>query len=176
MTSKSLFAAAFVALLISPALQANDFSTLEERMTGREFRDAGLHKLTEDELASLNRWIQVRSLAEGEVPEWAVGTAASSDTGRSENAVGSEATADNRGLPGGERAEINSRLVGSFSGWSGDDVFELDNGMVWQQAEAGTFSVSTMENPEVLIRPGMFGTWQLQVEGYNRRVRVRRVR
>lgn len=168
--------AAFALALIAPVAQANDFSTLEERMTGREFRDAGLHKLTEQELENLNRWIQLRSLAEGELPDWAEGAAARPPEPGAEDAAGSAASGDDRGLPGGERTEINSRLVGNFSGWSGDDLFELENGMVWQQAESGTFSVSTLENPQVLIRPGMFGSWQLQVEGYNTRVRVRRVR
>ncbi|MFW5816778.1 MAG: hypothetical protein ACOCVP_07950 [Wenzhouxiangella sp.] len=168
--------AALALALIVPLAQANDFSTLEERMTGREFRDAGLHKLTEQELENLNRWIQLRSLAEGELPDWADGAPARSTDPDAEAAAGTAASGDDRGLPGGERTEINSRLVGNFSGWSGDDTFELENGMVWQQAEAGTYSVSTLENPQVRIRPGMFGSWQLQVEGYNRRLRVRRVR
>lgn len=168
----AVLVSALVLSLLAPAAQANDFSTLEERMTGREFRDTGLHKLTEEELEALNRWIQLRSLAEGEVPNWAAGTAVPAGTASPEGAV---ASSDNRGFPGAERTEINARLVGSFSGWSGDDVFELDNGMIWQQAETGRFSVSTMENPEVRIRPGMFGSWQLQLEGYNTRIKVRRV-
>jgi hypothetical protein len=164
-----LVSALALVLIFAPAAQANDFSTLEERMTGREFRDAGLHKLTEEELERLNRWIQLRSLADGEVPAWAAGGAASS--------AATSPAGDNRGLPDTttERTEISSRLVGTFSGWSGDDLFELENGMVWQQAETGRFSVPPVENPEVRIRPGMFGSWQLQLEGYNTRIRVRRV-
>lgn len=170
-----------LALLVTiPVALARDFSSLEERMTGREFRDAGLHKLTEQELANLNRWIQLRSLAEGEVPDWA---AAAPTPARPDDAPGdagdrarSPDEGDNRGLPGGEREEIRSRLVGSFGGWRGNDTFELENGMVWQQAEPGTFSVPEMDNPEVRIRPGLFGSWQLQVGEYNSRVRVRRVR
>lgn len=175
MNKKVFFAAALSLALIASVLQAREFSTLEERMTGREFRDAGLHKLTEQELANLNRWIELRSLAEGEVPDWAAGATRSADPD-SAGAVGSAASADNRGLPGGERTEISSQLIGDFNGWSGNNVFVLENGMVWEQAEAGTYSVSNVENPEVRIRPGMFGSWQLQVEGYNRRLRVRRVR
>lgn len=167
---------AFVCVVATPATLASDFSTLEERMTGREFRDAGLHKLTEEELASLNRWIRLRSLAEGEIPDWADAAPARPGADDSQATPGPSAAGDSRGLPGGEREEIRSRLVGSFSGWRGTDTFELENGMVWQQAEPGTFSVPEMENPEVVIRPGLFGSWQLQVAGYNSRVRVRRVR
>jgi len=165
-------AAAILLLLSCPAVQAEEFSSLEERMTGREFRDSGLHKLTEEELAALNRWIEMRSLAEGEVPDWAGPGLASGDSGTATGA----AAADNRGLEDGSSEDIRSRLMGSFSGWDGETVFELENGMVWQQAESGTFSVATMENPEVRIRSGMFGSWQLQVDGYNRRIRVERVR
>lgn len=164
-----------LALILLPGLAlATGFSSLEERMTGREFRDAGLHKLTEEELSNLNRWIQARSLAEGEIPEWAATAPAGADPARQRDDA--SPAGDQRGLSGGERSEIQSRLVGNFSGWRGTDTFELENGMVWQQAEPGTFSVPEMENPEVVIRPGLFGSWQLQVGGYNSRVRVRRVR
>ncbi|MEE4638124.1 MAG: hypothetical protein V2J42_05245 [Wenzhouxiangella sp.] len=175
MTSKFVFLVSALALLLVLTLEAraNEFSTLEERMTGREFRDAGLHKLTEEELESLNRWIQLRSLAAGEVPAWATRAAASSPA---TSPSGLAAAGDNRGLPGStDRTEISSRLMGTFSGWSGDDVFELENGMIWQQADGGRFSVPPMENPEVRIMPGMFGSWQLQLEGYNTRIRVRRI-
>ena len=143
-------------------------------MTGREFRDAGLHKLTDEELANLNRWIQVRSLADGEVPDW-LETAPEPSRDR-DRADSTPAAGDTRGLPGGDRSEIQSRLQGSFSGWRGTETFELENGMIWEQSEPGTFAVPELENPEVVIRPGLFGAWHLQVAGYNTRVRVRRVR
>lgn len=168
------FALACALALVASLAGANSFSTLEERMTGREFRDAGLHKLTEEELAFLNRWIQLRSLAEGEVPDWGRDLPPDRADEPGERAARAP-QGDDRGFPGGDRSEINSRLTGSFSGWRGDHVFELENGMVWQQAEPGTFAVPTLENPEVRIRPGLFGAWHLQVAGYNTRVRVRRV-
>lgn len=164
---------ALVLIISVPAIAATNFSTLEERMTGREFRESGLHKLTDEELAFLNRWIQMRSLAEGEVPDWA------RDAGPARPAAAAPgapaAATDQRGFLIEDRREINSRLVGSFSGWRGDAVFVLENGMVWQQAESDVFVIPTVENPEVRIRPGMFGSWTLQIVGYNSRVRVRRV-
>src|SRR5690625_5867296 len=57
---------AFLASFASLATGQDSFSSLEERMTGKEFKQAGLHKLSEDELAALNAWIQARSLAEGD--------------------------------------------------------------------------------------------------------------
>lgn len=156
-------------LLLLGSTQANQsFSSLEERMTGREFRETGLHKLSDEELAALNRWIRQRSLAEGEV-------ASLDDPGTD---VSAAAPSDDRGLRsrGGDREAINSRIVGSFTGWRGGTEFELENGMVWRQVGGGTFVIPEQENPRVQIRPGAFGSWRLGVDGYNTHVRVERVR
>lgn len=69
---------------------------------------------------------------------------------------------------------IRSRVPGLFLGWTGDTVFRLENGQVWEQAESGSFGVR-LENPEVEISRGWFGGYFLAVEGLNRRVRVKRV-
>lgn len=155
----------FGLLAALPAAAEQEFTTLEERMTGKEFNEAGLHKLTPGELEALNRWIRQRSLAEY-VRE-------SADT-----AADSDATVDRRGLPAERtgRDPIESYIVGSFTGWNGEEEFELGNGMVWRQIGSDTFYIPEVENPEVIIRPGLMGSWQLQVVGHNRRVRVERIR
>lgn len=144
------------------------FSSLEERMTGQEFRETGLHKLTDEELRALNAWIQQRSLA-AEDFERVAGTDAAASAG---------SAADRRGFAEerGDRRPIRSRIVGEFTGWDGNTEFELDNGMVWRQAEPARLILSPVENPEVVIEPGMFGSWRLGVAGRNARVRVQRVR
>jgi len=160
-----------------PTAQADDFSTLEERMTGREFRDTGLHKLTEEELAALNRWIELRSLAENELAERFAAEAETPTIPSSSSSVPDE-TDDRRGFltDQPDREPIRTRIDGSFSGWSGNTRFELENGMVWEQIEAGRFSIGRVDNPEVVISPGLLGTWRLSLEGYSSAVRVRRVR
>lgn len=70
--------------------------------------------------------------------------------------------------------EIESRLIGEFTGWRGNTTFRLENGQVWRQAEAGRL-VFRADAPRVTIRRGAFGTYRLSVEGVNRAVRVRRV-
>lgn len=140
------------------------FSSLEERMTGQEFNESGLYKLTPEELAALNRWILERSLAPHEID-------------RELAAVESE---DRRGLRDDHSRRdgpIRSRITGSFTGWSGDTEFELENGMVWRQADANNrFSIPEIMDPEVEIRPAFLSSWQMQVKGYGRRVRVERVK
>lgn len=70
--------------------------------------------------------------------------------------------------------EIESRLIGEFTGWRGNTTFSLENGQVWRQAEEGRL-VFRADAPLVTIRRAAFGTYRLSVEGVNRAVRVRRV-
>ena len=158
---------ALAALLVgSLALAQESFSTLEERMTGQEFRNTGLYKLTDEELAALNEWIRSRSLTEEEAIE----------LNRQRGRMADSAVGDRRGFnDGGDDTAIESYIVGEFSGWTGETVFELGNGMVWEQVRPGTFGMPKTENPSVTIRPGAFDAWYLSVEGYNREVLVRRV-
>lgn len=150
-----------------PALGAEEgFSSLEEQMTGQEFEAAGLEKLSPQELESLNGWIRRHSLATLDAP--AAGTAVS----------GSDAkVADRRGFKGGkeDRTPITSRIRGSFSGWDGQTVFKLENGMIWTQADKDKFYTKEVEDPVVVIEPGMFGTWRLSIEGFNSNCRVERI-
>lgn len=149
------------------ALAQDSFSSLEERMTGAEFRDTGLYKLTDEELAALNEWIRERSLTEEEAIELNRQRAASDE---------STAMTDRRGFEDStDDTPIESRIKGTFSGWSDDTVFELENGMIWEQVRSGTFGMPATENPRVTIRPGSFGSWYLSVDGYNREVLVERV-
>lgn len=164
--SIALFALAFC----TAALGQETFSSLEERMTGQEFMETGLHKLSKEELAALNEWIRERSLTEEEARELNQQRADGGSSG------GGSAVTDRRGLPdGGDERPIESRLVGTYEGWDGETVFELENGMVWEQAENGTHYSPPIESPKVEIRPALLGTWQLIVEGQNRRLKVRRI-
>lgn len=70
--------------------------------------------------------------------------------------------------------EIESRIVGKFTGWSGNTTFRLENGQVWQQIELTRFTYRA-DSPVVTIRRGTFGGYRLRVDGLNRSVRVRRI-
>ena len=87
------------------------------------------------------------------------------------------AFADRRGFEGShtDTNTIVSRLVGDFDGWDGDTIFTLENGMIWKQNETDTLSTRTMVNPVVTIKSGMFDTWRLSVEDYNKSLKVVRI-
>ncbi|MBS3744284.1 MAG: hypothetical protein KGY48_08055, partial [Wenzhouxiangellaceae bacterium] len=68
-----------------------------------------------------------------------------------------------------------SRIVGEFSGWSGNTRFELENGTVWKQDERDRLRIQPIESPMATLTPGAFGAWRLSIEGQNRAVRVERI-
>lgn len=143
------------------------FASLEEQMTGEEFRAAGLEKLTPEELAALNEWIRAHSLATLDSPKYAA-------SGSVANTGGSEDSAP-PAIEEMERKPIVTRINGSFSGWDGQTVFRLENGMIWAQADKDKFYTQEIRNPTVTIKPALFGAWKLSVEGYDEECRVERI-
>lgn len=170
--NKVIFAFTLLCFTMS-ALAQEGFSSVEERMTGKEFMETGLSKLTDEELVRLNEWLRAHSVATldaASVPARTVPAA------RSQVAVAGPAS-DTRGLKKDEEdyESIVTRIDGEFSGWDGETIFKLENGMVWKQAQSDRFFTKTMINPEVVIKSTMFGAWRLEVEGYNKSVKVERI-
>ena len=169
---KKLLFVLLILLYGFPLCAAEGFSSLEEQMTGKEFTAAGLDKLTAQELDALNQWIRSRTLATLAGPAAAAPAAATA-------AATQEPTGDQRGFrtekEEEDRSPITSRIVGKFSGWDGESVFKLENGMIWEQADNDKFYIREVENPVAIIEPGIFGTWRLHIEGYNSECRVKRI-
>ncbi|MFT5141005.1 MAG: hypothetical protein ACI9H8_002418 [Lysobacterales bacterium] len=175
-------------LVTNFAIYAQDsFSTVEERMTGKEFMESGLSKLTDSELDALNKWLRDHSIATMEnravSPRSSVSPVASvpgSPAKASAPAATVATTAtgvDKRGFEGKDvdLSIIVSPLIGEFKGWDGETVFKLQNGMIWKQSENGRQITKILIDPVVTIKPGMFNSWNLSVEGYNRNVQVKRI-
>jgi len=139
-------------LLAVPAF-AQQFSSLEERMSSADFKAAGLDKLSPEELKNLDAWLQNHQQVK---------------------MVGSN------GKPvfyaDSDREKFETHLVGTFSGWNGSSEFTLSNGQVWKQAESGSYSCPTTTNPTVTIKPMLLGSWLMYVQGCNDSVRVERVK
>lgn len=152
-----------LALLIAPALVgAQSFSTVEERMSAAEFREAGLDTLSDAQLQALNAWLQ-RKGCDGDAAAAAI-PAAPEDT----RGLRAEAADDD--------ADIVSRLPGAFTGWRGGELIRLENGQVWRSIDSGSaLRGVSLQNPQVTISRGVFGSWWLKVDGYNTSVKVERV-
>jgi hypothetical protein len=153
------------------------FSSLEEQMTGKEFSEAGLDRLSQAELDALNGWIRRHSLATLATPASASASASGSASTAAAAAAVEDSAEDRRGFKDfeGDRTPITSRIVGNFSGWDGQTVFELENGMIWAQSDKDKFYVKELENPVAVIEPGLFGSWKLHIEGHDSECRVERL-
>ena len=150
--------------LAGTAVAQDSFSSLEEQMTGKEFSEAGLDKLSDEELAALNAWLRSHSVGTLDAPNVAYG-----DQGDMRGFESRESRSVRDSGP------IQSTIKGEFTGWDGNTVFELENGMIWKQDEKDTFFIRPIIDPQVVIEPGVFGTWRLSVVGYGSSVRVQRI-
>lgn len=150
-----------LAALLAPAapLSAQEFSSLEERMSGAEFKAAGLEKLSPEELAALNAWLR-------------------GNAGAARMMAAPAMVEDRRGLvESSSRDMIVSRIVGEFTGWTGNTRFRLENGQVWEQRDNARLTGVRMDSPVVTLKPSILGNaWYLSVEGYNATAKVRRVK
>ena len=72
---KQTFAFILIMCLSVSAFAQESFSSVEERMTGREFKETGLSKLTDSELEALNKWLRDHSVATLETKTVRSGTA-----------------------------------------------------------------------------------------------------
>lgn len=139
---------------------------LQQQMSEAEFKAAGLDKLSAAELASLNDWLQ------GKVEQ---ATASVVEQAREEGRQ--EVISKNRGFfDFGSSEPIESSLSGEFTGFRKGQLYTLDNGQQWEQTDAASLPGVRRSSPSVRITPGLLGVWYLQIEGYNARAKVRRVK
>ncbi len=76
-------------------------------------------------------------------------------------------------LPQAQR--IESHIPGRFTGWGPNSQIRLANGQVWQVVDDSSLR-REWDNPKVVVRRGMLGSFFLDIEGDNRSPRVKRVR
>ena len=146
----------------APPLSAN----VEQQMSAEEFKAAGLDKLSAQELATLNAWLQHKV-----VQETTKAVEVAKEEGRK------EVKDKNRGFfDFGSTEAIESSIVGEFNGFADGKRYTLANGQVWEQVEPATLAGVRKTNPEVSIKPGVFNNWFLKIKGYNTSAKVRRVK
>ncbi len=155
MISRTLIFTLYAVTLVSLSVRA-DSPDIRTLMTPEEYEAAGLEKLTQAELEALNHWL-VRYTAR-DAPE----------VRRMNEVVQAEAAkADAEG--------IRSRVVGPFRGWSGETVFQLENGQIWKQRVPGRW-FHRAESPDVVVRRNIMGYWELRVVAADRAIGVTRLK
>jgi hypothetical protein len=166
MRCRTLVASLAICLSLAiPLAFAQQFSSLEERMSSSDFKAAGLDKLSPEELAKLNAFVR------SEVDKRTVQAREEGIREQDRNDAAKIGFRDYHG----ETDTITSAIAGDFHGWGGSTTFTLENGQVWRQVEADTFSIR-LKNPEVEISPGLMGTWFLKVKGYGSATKVERIK
>jgi len=154
--SKSLLISLFMTLLFVLQAQAEDksFPGIEEIMSSEQFSEAGLDRLSAEELKALNAWL-VRY------------TAGEADIMRQHSEEVRQASKD---------VDIRSRIKGDFNGWSGETIFRLENGQVWRQRLSGRYSYKGPPNPEISIGRNFMGFYMMTVVETGKKVGVKLVR
>ena len=156
-----LFAVVVTLALVATPARAQD--PIEKLMTAEEFAATGLGKLSPQELAKLNAWLN-RTL---EV-----------ETRKAADAAKDEVKTENRGFFNfGSEEPIVAALSGEFRGFGRHRQYTLDNGQVWQQIDDAMLAGARKTNPAVRITPSLVGNaWYLAIEGYNTRAKVQRIK
>ena len=138
---------------------------IEQQMTPEAFKAAGLDKLSSQELANLNAWLNNTLQVE----------TAKAATVAKEQGIQEEKERNFANI--GIKEAINATLVGEFHGFGKGKRYTLDNGQVWEQSdEAELFGVHKT-NPKVRLKPTMVGNAAyLTIEGYFTSAKVRRIK
>jgi hypothetical protein len=136
---------------------------IERQMTSEQFKAAGLEKLTTEELAQLNVWLNRTVEAE---------------TAKAAVEAKRKVVDENRGfITFGTNEPITGRIAGEFRGFSKGRSYTLENGQVWQQVDDASLAGVRKDSPAVKITPSMIGNaWYLAIDGYNTRAKVQRVK
>ena len=167
---RALYSVFFLALG-SMGLAQSQFS---ERLTTEERQRAGIDQLTPAQLEALNALVKrdhgqgekvVREKLRAEVRKEV------SDEVKKQTKVEARKEEEERRTA---EVRILTRIQGSFSGWSGNTIFKLENGQVWKQAETGDYYAKPTDSAAVLLEK-VFGGWRLydQNGGWVKVVRIK---
>src|SRR6184192_1483298 len=110
---------------------------IQQIMTPDEFKAAGLNKLSPEELAKLNAWLQGYRQT-------------------------TEQAAEKKATARAERTKLDvlvSRIDGTFNGLTGRTIIRLEDGTVWKQANADDrYRSKVTDHPAAVVIHGVSAT------------------
>lgn len=151
-----------VILLISSCvvLAQRAYITIEQRLSIEQLREVGL---SQAQLDLLNRYLAEAELA-----------APSAEAAR--HATGSgQAPQDPTRFIGMDAERIVGKVRGTVAGWEPGTVFELDNGQQWKVLKGSMKLRKPLQDPDIVLVPGVAGRWFLQVDEDMPKARVYRI-
>ncbi len=160
----------FISLLLASTpvfAQQRGGAPIEQQMTAEEFKAAGLDKLSAQELAQLNGWLN-RTVVQESKKAAAVAVAA---------AKREDANEKGRMLGFGGGDPFEAKMVGHFNGFERGNKYTLDNGQVWQQIDDATMYGVRLDNPSVKLKPSVGGSaWYMRVDDRAVNAKVKRIK
>ena len=151
--------------------QQRDGAPIQQQMTAEQFKAAGLDKLSAQELANLNAWLNRTVAQESEKAATAAAAVAVAEAKKEQSKRGGGMF----GTGGGEAFE--ARLVGHFDGFERGKKYTLDNGQVWQQIDDAHMYGVKLDNPTVQLKPSVMGsTWYMRVDDRAVNAKVKRIK
>jgi len=148
-----VLAALMLAGTATVAADGSSFPGVEALMTAEEYRAAGMEKLSPAEREALNRWLIRYTAEDSQVI----------------------LSTDEEVKQAVEAQEVLAVIQQPFKGWSGDTVFKLDNGQVWQQRRRGNYSYQG-SNPQVRITKNFMGFYTMEMVENGKSVQVKRLK
>ena len=138
-------------------------TAVETQMTPEEFKAAGLDKLSPQELANLNAWLN---------------RTVQTESAKAATEAKKKIEDEDRGFFHFNSDEpVVGHLVGEFRSFAKGRRYTLDNGQEWVQIDDAELSGVRLTNPEVRIKPAMVGnSWYMSVGKYHTQAQVKRVK
>jgi hypothetical protein len=142
------------------ALAQRAYVGIEQRLSAEQLREIGL---TPAQLTLLDRFLRE---AEASAPPV--------ETARYET-VEDGKTPDPTRFAGIDVARIATRAKGTVTGWEPGTVFELENGQQWKVLKGSMKLRKPLQDPKIVLVPGVAGRWFLQVDEDMPKARVYRI-
>jgi hypothetical protein len=160
---KSTRASLALALLLACGGAFAQQAAIERQMTPEEFKAAGLDKLSPQELANLDAWLN---------------HTLETETSKAATNAKTKFEDENRGFWHFNSDEpIVAHIVGEFRGFGAGKTYVLDNGQEWRQIDGATLVGVRKTDPAVRLTPSIVGNaWYLGIDGYGTRTKVQRVK
>jgi len=135
-STRALVLTAALAACAVTSAHADDTSSLEERMSYKDFTRFGLDKLSPEQLKGLNEWMKAHG---GVCPPGVAGPAAGSAAGTAPLGATSAAA---------EQDKHSAKLVGEFKGWEKGTVLRLADGSAWEVRDDEPFIAHSSGSPD----------------------------
>ena len=147
----SLLLLAIAVLPVTKSL-ATESIDIKEIMSAQEQSSTGIAKLSDQEVQALNAWLTRFTAQDAPL-----------------------LLKQNESVKAISNADIHATIPRGFKGWSGDTLFKLSNGQIWKQRTPGRWRTNN-DSVNVRIFQNTLGFWELQIEGTERSIGVKRVK